>query len=128
MANTGSTLLALITGAAIGAAAGLLYAPEKGEETRRKLGEESKKAQGDFNKKYKETSSNISSKAKQARRDFETRLGETLSSASHKADEILEAMESKLEDLRRQNAKLQKDDKSGTGRTGGNATPNQTVV
>lgn len=128
MANTGSTLLALITGAAIGAAAGLLYAPEKGEETRRKLGEESRKAQDEFNKKYRETSSNISSKAKQARRDFETRLGETLSSASHKADEILEAMESKLEDLRKQNAKLQKDGKSETGRAGGSVTPNQTVV
>lgn len=128
MANTGSTLLALITGAAIGAAAGLLYAPEKGEETRRKLGEESRRAQDEFNRKYKETSSNISSKAKQARRDFETRLGETLSSASHKADEILEAMESKLEDLRKQNAKLQKDGKNDAGREGGNVTPNQTVV
>jgi gas vesicle protein len=128
MANTGSTLLALITGAAIGAAAGLLYAPEKGEETRRKLGEESRKAQDDFNKKYKETSSNISSKAKQARRDFETRLGETLSSASYKADEIIEAMESKLEDLRKQNARLQKDVKTEVGNKGGNVTPNKTVV
>ncbi|MDT0642696.1 YtxH domain-containing protein [Zunongwangia sp. F363] len=112
MANTGSTLLALITGAAIGAGIGMLYAPESGEETRKKIREESDKAQKNFNKKYKETSSNLSEKAKKARHDFETRLEETLSSASYKADDILSAMEAKLEELRKQNAKLQKDSKT----------------
>lgn len=112
MANSGSTLLALITGAAIGAVAGLLYAPDSGENTREKLGRDARKAQEDFNRKYQETSSNLTTKAKQARKDFEERLGETLSSASYKADEILSALESKLEDLRKQNAKLQKEGKS----------------
>ncbi len=37
MANTGNTLLALVTGAAIGAAVGLLYAPDSGEKTRKKI-------------------------------------------------------------------------------------------
>ena len=38
MANeSGSVLLALLTGAAIGAGVGILYAPEKGEKTRKKL-------------------------------------------------------------------------------------------
>ena len=115
MANTGNTLLALITGAAIGAGIGLLYAPDSGEKTRKKLKSESEKAQERFNKKYNETSSNLSEKAKKARLDFEERLGETLSSASHKADDILSAMESKLEELRKQNSKLQKDAKSQEG-------------
>ena len=75
MANTGSTLLALITGAAIGAGVGLLYAPDSGEKTRKKLKDESKKAQDKLNKKYTETSSNLTEKAKQARVDFETRFG-----------------------------------------------------
>ncbi|MGY5851279.1 YtxH domain-containing protein [Salegentibacter sp. F14] len=119
MANTGNTLLALITGAAIGAGIGLLYAPESGEKTRKRLKDESEKAQERFNKKYNETSSNLSEKAKKARLDFEERLGETLSSASHKADDILSAMESKLEELRKQNAKLQKDAKSEEAETKG---------
>ncbi len=50
MANTGNTLLALVTGAAIGAAVGLLYAPESGEETRKKLNKDAKIAQDKFNK------------------------------------------------------------------------------
>lgn len=130
MANTGSTFLALITGAAIGAAVGLLYAPESGEKTREKLNRDARKAQDDLNRKYKETSSNLTTKVKRAKGDFETRLEETLSSASHKADEILAAMESKLEDLRKQNARLQKEAKSEGGKTnlGGAATTDKAVV
>lgn len=109
MANTGNTLLALVTGAAVGAAIGLLYAPDSGDATRDKLSKDVKKAQDKFNKKYEEATSNLTTKAKQAKVDFESRLEDTLSSASYKADEILAAMESKLDDLRKQNAKLQKD-------------------
>ncbi len=127
MANTGNTLLALVTGAAIGAGIGLLYAPDSGEKTRKKLKKDAQDAQDRFNKKYHETSSNLSERAKKARVDFETRLEETLSSASHKADDILAAMETKLEELRKQNAKLQKDN-SSTKSTGSGSTPDKAVV
>lgn len=107
--NTGQTLLALLTGAAIGAGLGILYAPDKGSETRDKLSKEAKKAQKKLSKQIRETSSNLSEKAQKARLSFEQKLNETLSSASYKADDILVAMEEKLEALRRQNAKLQVD-------------------
>ena len=109
MANSGSTFLALLTGAAIGAGLGMLYAPDSGEETRKKLGENARRTQDDLNRRYKETSSNLTQKAKKAKMDFEDRLEETLSSASYKADEILSSLETKLEELRKQNAKFQKD-------------------
>lgn len=113
MAKSGSTFLALLTGAAIGAGLGMLYAPDSGEETRRKLGENARRTQDDLNRKYRETSSNLSQKAKKAKLDFEQRLEETLSTASYKADEILNSLEHKLEELRKQNAKFQKDNKKG---------------
>lgn len=107
MANTGQTLLALLTGAVIGAGLGILYAPDKGSETREKLSKEAKKTQERLNKQIRETGSNLSEKAQKTRLSFEEKLNETLSSASYKADEILLAMEDKLEALRKQNAKLQ---------------------
>ncbi len=107
--NTGQTLLALLTGAAIGAGLGILYAPDKGANTREKLGKEAKKAQKKMNQQLKETSYSLSEKAQSAKYSFEQKLNDTLSSASYKADEILLAMEDKLEALRRQNAKLQND-------------------
>lgn len=125
MANTGSTLLALVTGAAIGAGLGLLYAPESGDKTRKKLRSDALSTQDKLNKKYKETTSNLSEKAKKARHDFEVRLEETLSSASYKADDILSAMETKLEELRKQTAKLKKDSKFDEPTTD---NPNKIVV
>ncbi len=107
--NTGQTLLALLTGAAIGAGIGILYAPDKGSKTRTKISKETKKAQKKLNKQIKDTTSTMSSKAQKARLSFEKKLEDTLSSASYKADDILLAMEDKLEALRVQNAKLQKD-------------------
>jgi gas vesicle protein len=109
--NTGQTLIALLTGAAIGAGLGILYAPDKGSKTRDKLSKEAKKAQKKLNKQIQETSHTLSEKAQQAKYSFEQKLNETLSSASYKADDILLAMEDKLEALRRQNAKLQIDSK-----------------
>jgi len=107
--NTGQTLIALLTGAAIGAGLGILYAPDKGSNTRDRLSKEAKRAQKQLNKQIKETGSNLSEKAQRARYSFEEKLNETLSSASYKADDILLAMEDKLEALRKQNAKLQID-------------------
>lgn len=109
--NTGQTLLALLTGAAIGAGVGILYAPDKGVNTRTKLNKEAKRAQKKLNKQIRETSHTLSEKAQQARYSFEQKLNDTLSSASYKADDILLAMEDKLESLRKQNAKLQVDSK-----------------
>lgn len=105
--NTGQTLIALLTGAVIGVGLGILYAPDKGSETRDRLGKEAKKAQNRLNRQLQETSSNLSETAQRARVSFEEKLNETLTSASYKADEILLAMEDKLEALRKQNAKLQ---------------------
>lgn len=107
--NTGQTLIALLTGAAIGAGLGILYAPDKGSKTRDKLSKEAKKAQRKLNQQIQETSHSLSEKAQRAKYSFEQKLNETLSSASYKADDILLAMEDKLEALRRQNAKLQMD-------------------
>lgn len=113
MANNGTTFLAFLTGAAIGAGFGLLYAPDSGEETRRKISENALRAQDDINKKYRETSSNLSSKANKAKSDFEKRLEDTLVNASGKADEILESLEEKLEELREKNAKFRESRSKG---------------
>lgn len=106
--NTGQTLLALLTGAAIGAGIGILYAPDKGENTRKKIKKSAEKAQKELENKINETKDNLSAKARSAKSSFEEKLEETLSNASYKADDILKALEEKLEALRAQNAKLQK--------------------
>jgi gas vesicle protein len=106
--NTGQTVLALLTGAAIGAGIGILYAPEKGSKTRENISKSAQKAQKELSKKLKETTDALGKKASAARVSFEEKLEDTISNVSYKADDVLKALEEKLEELRAQNAKLQK--------------------
>ena len=52
MSDTTKILAAFAAGALIGAAAGILFAPEKGSETRRKIGEEGKKIADSMKNKF----------------------------------------------------------------------------
>ncbi|MGJ8683011.1 MAG: YtxH domain-containing protein [Nonlabens sp.] len=114
-----NTVFALLTGAAIGIAAGVLYAPESGEKTRKKLKKQAKKAQADIDAQARKTyaqvsdkaaqlTSTVSSKAVELKGNVGERIETALSSASYKADDAIVALENKLEQLRAQNAKLQK--------------------
>lgn len=109
MSKSSNTLLALVLGGAIGAAAGILYAPEKGTKTRKDLSKKARKEQEKLTKQLKETRNSLANNAQNAKLTFEEKLNDTISSASHKADDIIGTLESKLADLRVQNAKLQKD-------------------
>ncbi|WP_416445644.1 YtxH domain-containing protein [Leeuwenhoekiella sp. A16] len=109
MSKTGNTILALITGAAIGAGIGLLYAPDSGDKTRKKISKSAKDAQKKLNQQIKETSESLSASAVKAKKTFDEKLEDTLATASEKADDILVTMEKKLEDLRKKNAHLKKE-------------------
>jgi gas vesicle protein len=53
MKNTSKILIALGTGLAIGGILGVLFAPDKGENTRHKIAEKSKELKDKFDKKVK---------------------------------------------------------------------------
>lgn len=109
MDHTGNTIIALLTGAIVGAGVALLYAPDKGENTREKLSTEAKKAKLRFDKQLHESSDRLSKSARKAKAEFDSKLEETLSSASYKADDVMGALEVKLAELRAKNARLHKD-------------------
>lgn len=109
MSKSGNTLLALVLGGAIGAAAGILYAPEKGTKTRKDLSKKAKKEQDKLMKQLKETRTSLTDNAHKAKLTFEEKLNDTISTASHKADDVISTLETKLAELRVQNGKLQKD-------------------
>ncbi len=60
MKSTGKVLLALGCGAAIGALLGILFAPDKGSETRKKLSETA----NDLSKKMKNMKDSVTGKIK----------------------------------------------------------------
>ena len=54
MANTSKLLVALAAGAAVGIAAGILLAPDKGSETRKKIAGQGRKLTGQLNDTIRE--------------------------------------------------------------------------
>jgi len=106
--NTGQSMIALLTGAAIGAGIAILYAPDKGSKTRGKIRKGAQRAQRDLEAKLREAKGIIGAKAESVKANVGERLDDLLSDASYKAEDVLNALESKLEALKAQNAKLQK--------------------
>ena len=60
--NTGKTLLALLAGAAIGAVAGILMAPDKGSKTREKIKDSLDEAKKNLKNKLDTASEDLKSK------------------------------------------------------------------
>lgn len=93
----GNTLLAAIGGVAIGAAMGILYAPDKGDKTRKKIKDG-----------YKDLEKDMKSKLADAKVDFEESYENLLSNMSYKTEDVISFLETKLAELKKQNAKLHK--------------------
>lgn len=106
--NAGNTLLALLTGAAIGAGVGILFAPEKGTKTRGKIKDGYDDAKKDLKHKFENASDGLKDKFSSAKFDLEETYEHLISNMSHKTEDAITFLETKLADLKEQNAKLQK--------------------
>lgn len=106
--NTSTTLIAILTGAAIGAGIGILFAPDKGSKTRGKIKSGYKEAQKDLKLKFDDLSVDMKKKLKSAKLDLEETYVDLLSDMSHKTEDVISFLEIKLAELKDQNAKLQK--------------------
>ena len=106
--DSGNTLLALLTGAAIGAGMGILYAPDKGTKTRKRIKKKAMETSDDLTSRISLAKEELTKTAEAKKVDFDQKLEETISNMSYKADDIISALEKKLADLKVKNAQLQK--------------------
>jgi len=107
--NTGNTLIALITGAIVGAGVGLLYAPQSGKKTREQIKDEALKAKDLLSEEYDNFSDQVTDFAETTKAKFEDKVQKLFKKANSQADNILAGMESELEELRKKNQELAKE-------------------
>lgn len=106
--NTGNVLLALLTGAAIGAGIGILYAPDEGKKTRKKIKTKVIDVKHDLTDRLSHAKDELTRTVDEKKELFEHKLEEVVSNMSYKADDIIATLERKLEDLKKKNAALHK--------------------
>ena len=89
MGKTGNTLVAIIAGAAVGAVAGILLAPEQGEKTRKRISKGFKSGADDLNCKMDDLKNQVKSLMNSKKTDFESsfnKLAELKNDAANAVD------------------------------------------
>jgi len=83
---TGKVLMALLVGTALGAAIGVLFAPDKGSETRDRIASGARDAASDLKKKMKDEAVNIRNKAEAMVDRADRKVGEL---ADHEGKKLM---------------------------------------
>lgn len=101
MGKTGGTLVAILAGAAVGAVAGVLLAPDQGSKTRKKIKDGIQSGTEDLSCKFDELKKQVKSLMKSKQSDLESSINEFVSQAGSKSEDVIVALEKKLAELKK---------------------------
>ena len=105
--NKGTVALGLIVGSAVGAALGVLFAPDKGSKTREYIKDESLNVVDVIKKDASVLKEDLTASAKAGKAKFNEEFGKAANKASHKADDLIDLLEKGLSALKEKNKKFQ---------------------
>ncbi|MGB6150674.1 MAG: YtxH domain-containing protein [Pricia sp.] len=108
MKNNGNIGLALITGAALGAAVSILFAPAKGIDTRKKISKSAEETTDALKRAGEKLKKTTKEKYYEGKNSLESSLNAITSQAGQNADEYLPLLERKLEELKKKGRTLNK--------------------
>lgn len=103
-----SDLSNLLIGTAIGGILGVLFAPDKGINTRNKIKAEALDAKDKLYESAEEFSEKVASTVSNKKHSLEVQLENVVSDVSYKADDVISTLEQKLHELKEKNKNLQK--------------------
>lgn len=108
MSDSGNTVLGILAGTAIGAALGILFAPDKGSNTRQRISDEAHLATQKMAETASDLKEQVVSKATAKKETLDEQVESIISNASYKAEDVITTLENTLKDLKEKNKRLQK--------------------
>jgi gas vesicle protein len=102
----GNTLAALVVGAAIGVGAGILFAPDEGKKTRKKIKKSFDQSRDDLSDKIDDLKNQVRHVVERKKHDLEDSIDHFVSTAGKKRDEVITALEKKLAELKKETEKV----------------------
>lgn len=108
MSNNSNTLLGVLAGTAIGALAGILFAPDKGSNTRKKITEQAVATQETLKENANDLTARLSETMVSQKENLGARVENIVSDVSYKTEDVITTLEAKLKELKARNKQLQK--------------------
>lgn len=108
MSNNSNTILGVLTATAVGATLGVLFAPDKGSNTRKKIIEGAQDAKANLVNEVSNLEEEIVNTVISKKETLEEQVESLVSDASYKAEDVITTLEQKLSELKMKNKKLQK--------------------
>lgn len=106
MSSNNNTIIGLAAGAALGAVTALLFAPDSGKNTRKKIKVKVKDTKDDIVDHANKITDEITSKFNSQKAEFSKEIDGLVGDMSLKADDVIVTLEKKLETLRKRNEKI----------------------
>ncbi len=102
--NTNENMLfTLLKGAAIGAGIRILYPPDKGTKTRKKIKQKAEDAKHSISERISHAKAELTTTVNKKKEEFEQKLDNTISNMSSKNEDIIASLENKLVELKKKN-------------------------
>lgn len=108
MSNSSNAVLGILAGTAIGATLGILFAPDKGENTRKRIAEEAIATKDQITGTTLELKEKIAHSFSANSGTLEDQIENVVSNFSHKTEDVITTLEQKLKDLKAKNKQFQK--------------------
>lgn len=108
MSNNSNTVIGILAGAAVGATLGILFAPDKGANTRQRIADEAQAAKDRLVNGAHNLKDRVAETVSNKRHSLDDQIENIVSDASYKAEDVISTLEKKLADLKEKNKKFQK--------------------
>jgi gas vesicle protein len=99
--NSGLSVLGVIAGVAVGAGVGILFAPDKGSQTRQKIKLGYDDVKDDLKQKFEETADTLKEKLMSKKFNLEDSYDSLVSNLENRKEDVVGFLENKLTELKK---------------------------